>query len=141
MNPSTIQDRADGAAFHIVHLVTTHDGRTRLTEMDPRQATEKLPYLYRSRASAVTVLRHPAGSEFAWREKASGPRLLVQLRGLCVLIVNGGAEPGVSYRPLAPGSVVLDEDTGRHVPRCKVFEDEDAIFMVVALAPAPVATP
>jgi hypothetical protein len=141
MNPATIQDRADGAAFHVVHLVTGRDGRTRLEAMDPRQATEKLPYLYRSRASAVTVLRHPAGSEFAWREKASGPRLLVQLRGLCVLTVNGGAEPGVSYRPLAPGSVVLDEDTGRHPPRCKVFEDEDAIFMVVELASASGATP
>lgn len=127
------------SGFHVVHLVTAKDGRTHIEELDPRQATENIPYLYRSKATSVSVLRYPAGKEFEWRASPGHSRLLVQLRGLCVLIVNGGAEPGVSYRPLAPGTVVLDDDTSGRAHRCKVFEDEDAYFMQVDLAPSTTA--
>jgi hypothetical protein len=122
------------SGFHVVHLVTGREGRTHIEELDPRQASESLPYLYRSKAISVSVLRYAAGREFEWRAAPGRSRLMVQLRGLCVLIVNGGAEPGVSYRPLAPGTVLLDDDTSGRAHRCKVFEDEDAYFMQVDLA-------
>ena len=122
------------SGFHVVHLVTGREGRTHIEELDPRQASENLPYLFRSKATSVSVLRYPAGREFEWRAVPGRSRLMVQLRGLCVLIVNVGAEPGVSYRPLAPGTVLLDDDTSGRAHRCKVFEDEDAYFMQVDLA-------
>ena len=122
------------SGFHVVHLVTGRDGRTHIEELDPRQSSESLPYLYRSKATRASVLRYPAGHEFEWRAVPGHSRLMVQLRGLCVLIVSGGADPGVSYRPLAPGTVLLDEDTSGRTHRCKVFEDEDAYFMQADLA-------
>jgi hypothetical protein len=144
MSLSTIDAPANGSGgpatavvpsgFHVVHLVTGRDGRTHIEELDPRQASENLPYLYRSKATSVSVLRYPAGHEFEWRAVPGRSRLMVQLRGLCVLIVNSGAEPGVSYRPLAPGTVLLDEDRSGRAHRCKVFEDEDVYFMQVDLA-------
>jgi hypothetical protein len=62
---------------------------------------------------------------------------MVQLRGLSVVIVNDGHEPGVSYHPLAPGSVIFVEDLHGRGFRGRVFEDEDALFMQVDLAPTP----
>ena len=103
-DPATSLSRPAPAAvpsgFHVVHLVTGREGRTHIEELDPRQASESLPYLYRSKATSVLVLRYPAGREFEWRARPGRSRLMVQLRGLCVLIVNGGAEPGVARMSL-----------------------------------------
>jgi hypothetical protein len=126
---------ASGADFHVVHLYAGRDGRTRLETLDPRQATEHLPYLFKSKATSVAVLRYPAGRKFVWPSTPGVRRLLVQLQGASVVIVDDGHEPGRSYHPLQPGSVVLVEDLGGRGPRGTVFEDEDAIIMQVDLAP------
>jgi len=126
------------ASFGILHLVSGPDGRTHVEEMDPRQPTERLPYLYRAKATVVSVLEYAAGQEFRWRTATSvGPRLLIQLRGLSLLIVEGGRGAGASHHPLAPGSIVLDEDVGGRMHRCKVLENESAILMQVELASSP----
>ncbi len=128
---------AGGADFHVVHLFTGRDGRTRLEALDPRQATEHLPYLYRSKATAVSVLRFPAGRNFSWPASHGVRRLMIQLRGLSVVIVDDGHEPGVSYHPLAPGSILLAEDLSGRGHRGRVFEDEDVLIMQVDLAATP----
>jgi len=129
--------RSAGAppGFYFIHLFTGEDGRSHIETLDPSQAEEKLPYFFRARATGDSILTFPAGHDFDWRLTRDIPRLLVQLRGLCVTIVDDGCEPGVSYHPLRPGSVMLAEDRTGRGHRGKVFGDEDVVTLQVDLAP------
>jgi|GEM_PF-2854023 hypothetical protein len=119
--------------FYFIHLFTGPDGHSRIEQLNPSQAQEKLPYFFRAQATGVSLLTFPAGHEFDWRLVRDVPRLIVQLRGMSVTIVNDGCEPGVSYHPLRPGSVMLAEDFSGRGHRGKVFGDEDCVTLQVDL--------
>jgi hypothetical protein len=131
---SKAQAATTPSGFYFIHLFTGPDGRTHLEEIDPRQAEQKLPYWYKAKATAVAVLTYPAGHQFDWHLTRDVPRLIIQLRGLSVTIVDDGNEPGVSYHPLRPGSVMLAEDKSGKGHRGMIFSDEDAYSMQVDLA-------
>jgi hypothetical protein len=119
---------------YFIHLFTGPDGRSHIEELSPRQVGVKLPYIYRSKATEVSVLTYPAGHRFDWGLTPGVPRLIIQLRGLSVTIVDDGGKPGSSYHPLAAGSIMLAEDRSGRGHRGMIFGDEDAISMQVDLA-------
>lgn len=124
---------ASGLSF--VRVYAGDDGFSHIETIDPRQAEEKLPYIFRAKAVSVALLTFPAGMVWDWHHTHHGVRrLLVTLRGLCVTIVNDGCEPGRSYHPLMPGSVMLAEDFSGRGHRGHVFAESDTIVFQVDLA-------
>jgi hypothetical protein len=119
---------------YFIHLFTGADGRSHIDMLDPRQAGVKLPYLYKAKATEVSVLTYPAGHRFDWHLTRDIPRLIMQLRGVSVTIVNDDGEAGVSYYALSAGSLMLAEDKSGRGHRGVIFGDEDAVSMQVDLA-------
>jgi hypothetical protein len=121
------------AGFYFIHLFTAADGRSRIEQLNPAQATEKLPYFFRAVATGVSLLTFPAGHNWDWHLTREVPRLIVQLRGMAVTIVDDGADAGVSYHPLRPGSVLLAEDFSGRGHRGMIFPDEPVVSLQVDL--------
>jgi hypothetical protein len=132
-------EAADGRAPspYFFHLFTGSDGQSHFDVLDPRQASVKLPYLYKAKATEVSVLTYPAGHRFDWHLTRDIPRLIMMLQGIAVTIVNDAGEPGVSYYPLTTGSLMLAEDKCGRGHRGVIFGDEDAVSMQVDLAVNP----
>ncbi len=121
--------------FHFVRIYEGPDQRSHIEVVDPRNIQEKLPYLYRAKATSVSLLTFPAGTVWDWHLTHNNVRrLIVLVRGLTVSIVDDGDTPGVSYYPFKPGMVMLAEDFAGRGHRGKVFADQDAIVFQVDLA-------
>ncbi len=121
--------------FYFIRVFEGPDGVSHIQEFDPSQAAEKLPYIYRAKATQVAITMIPAGTFLEWHLTHNNvKRLLVSARALSVIIVNEGDVPGESYYPLDPGAVFLAEDTSGRGHRGKVFAAADAVVFQVDLA-------
>jgi hypothetical protein len=121
--------------FHFVRIYEGPDQRSHIEVIDPRQAEEKLPCLYRAKAVSVGLLTFPAGTIWDWHLTHDNVRRLIVLaRGLTVTIVDEGDVAGVSYYPWKPGTVMLAEDGSGRGHKGRVFADEDALVFQVDLA-------
>jgi hypothetical protein len=125
--------RSGPAGFYFIHLSTTPEGRSRIEQLNPAQANEKLPYFFRAKATGVSLLTFPAGHSWDWHLTHQVPRLIVQLRGMAVTIVDDGSDAGISYHPLRPGSVLLAEDFSGRGHRGMIFPDEPVVSLQVDL--------
>jgi hypothetical protein len=128
-----VLENLGAAGFYFIHLYEDPDGTSRIAQLNPAQAHEKLPYFFRAKATGVSLLTFPAGHVWDWHLTHVVPRLIVQLRGMAVTIVDDGSAAGVSYHPLRPGSVLLAEDFSGRGHRGMIFPDEPVVSLQVDL--------